>query len=154
MRPYLPAALALILGFSLAPARAQTPPPAAASSAHESTALEDRMEEMRSAFGKLRKQAGDASANESSLALVARLRAAAEASVALTPARAEDVPEAERAKYVEAYQAKMRAFLAEVDKLEAALKAGDNPAAVAAVARLGAQQKEGHKDYRRSAKKE
>lgn len=152
MRPIVSAIAALVLISPLASLRAQTPPPAAPH-AHEATELEDRMDEMRSAFGKLRKQVADPAQNEASLALVAKLRAASVASAKLPPARAADIPEADRAKYVEAYEAKMKEFIAEVDKLEAALKAGDNTAAAAVVAKLGAMQKEGHKEYRRSEKK-
>lgn len=145
-------ALALSSGALRAEPAAPANPPAAHQEAHSE--LEEQMETMRSAFGKLRKQVGDASLNASSLELAAKLKKAAEASAALTPARAAKVPEAERAKFVEGYQAGMKTFVAEVEKLEAALKASDNTEAAAIVAKLGAMQKDGHKDYRAQKKKE
>lgn len=146
-------ALALSSGALRAESPAQaTPPPAKEKHAHSE--LEDQMDAMRSAFGKLRKQVADASLNASSIELAAKLKKAAEASAALTPARAASVPEADRAKFVEGYQAEMKTFVAEVEKLETALKAGDNTEAAAIVAKLGAMQKDGHKDYRAQKKKE
>jgi cytochrome c556 len=135
---------------------ASTPPPAppADAHAHDHTPLEDQMSAMRSAFNKLRKQVADASLNASSLELATKLRAAAEKGVTETPARAAEVPEAERAKFVADYQAKMKEFVAEVQKLEAALKADNNTEAAAILANLGAMQKDGHKAYRVQKKKE
>jgi cytochrome c556 len=133
-----------------------TPPPAPAADAHahDHTPLEDQMSAMRGAFNKLRKQVADASLNASSLELATKLRAAAEKGVTETPARAAEVPEAERAKFVADYQAKMKEFVAEVQKLEAALKADNNTEAAAILANLGTMQKEGHKAYRVQKKKE
>jgi cytochrome c556 len=63
------------------------------------------------------------------------------------------IPEADRAKFVAAYEAKMKDFVAEVQKLETALQAGKNDEAAAVLARLGNLQKEGHREFR-SVKKE
>ncbi|MBC8008611.1 MAG: hypothetical protein H7067_00765 [Burkholderiales bacterium] len=130
------------------PPPAPPAPPAAQEHGHDHTPLEDQMSAMRGAFNKLRKQIADPASNASSLELVAKLLAASEKSVTEIPARAEKVPEAERAQFVADYQAKMKEFVAEVQKLEAALKAGDNTEAAAVLAKLGAMQKEGHKAYR------
>lgn len=139
--------LACLLAVPLAPLHAQPAPPAGH---HEEIELEDKMDAIRGAFNKLRKQISDPASNASSLELVAKLRKAAEESIALAPARAADVPEADRAGFVEKYQAGMKAFVAEVAKLETALKDGKNDEAATILAKLGALQKEGHKEFRRS----
>lgn len=130
-------------------------PAAQASAAHDSdtTELGERMDEMRASFRKLRRQVADASANASSLDLVARLRKASEQSAALAPAKAATLPASERAAFVAEYANKMKDFIAEVDKLKAALEAGKNDEAVALVAKLESLQKSGHREFR-SAKKE
>ena len=122
--------------------------PAPASATKEETELDHKMEDMNGVFRKLRRQISDASANASSLELVAKLRKASEESVALIPAKAEKVPEADRAKFVADYQAKMKEFIAEVDTLKAALEAGKNDDAAKIVTKLGNLQKSGHREFR------
>lgn len=152
MRSPLILALLLLSAASL-PVRAEpAPAPAATAPApshkHEGTDLEDKMEDMNGAFRKLRRQISDASANASSLELVARLRKASVESEKLIPEKAEKIPEAERAKFVADYQAKMKEFIAEIDKLKAALEAGKNDEAAAALTKLGSLQKSGHREFR------
>ena len=122
--------------------------PAPEAAGHEETELDGKMDAMNGAFRKLRRQIADPAANASSLELVAKLRAGAEESVKLVPARAASVPEADRAKFTEAYAAKMQAFVDEVTKLEVALQAGKNEEAATILTKLGAMQKEGHREFR------
>lgn len=107
------------------------------------------MSSMNRAFRKLRRQITDAAQNDESLKLVAQIKQAGEDAVKLIPAKAADLPEAERAQFVADYQKKMKSFLGEVDKLEAALKAGNNEDAAKIVAELGAMQKEDHRAFRK-----
>lgn len=139
--------------LALHPLRAE--PAVQAAPAHDSdtTELGGRMDEMRASFRKLRRQVSDASANPSSLELVARLRRASEQSAALAPAKAATLPESQRAAFVADYAEKMKAFIAVVDKLKTALEAGKNDEAVALVARLESLQKSGHREFR-SAKRD
>jgi len=104
---------------------------------------------MNKAFRQLKKQAGDASQNASSLALVVTMEKAATAAAALTPEKAADLPEKDRAAFEAAYKAKMEKFGASLAKVEAALKAGDNATAAKLVADHGAQERAGHKDFRK-----
>jgi len=62
-------------------------------------------------------------------------------------------PAGEQAKFVANYQAKMKDFIANADKLEAALKAGDNAAAAKLCDALNDDQKAGHKEFRPPQKK-
>ena len=113
------------------------------------TELGKHMEKLNGAWRKLRKQVTDPASNASSLELVATIKAGMEQAVTLAPARAEDVPAADRAKYIESYRTKMKEFISLVDQLEAALKANDNPAADALVQKMGSTQREDHKEFRR-----
>ncbi len=117
------------------------------------TELGEQMDRMSTAFRKLRRQAGDAASNESSLGYVATMRQAAEAALALTPAKAADVPEADRAKFSEGYRAQMNKLIAALGNLEAAFKAGDNATALKLVSELGALQKSGHREYKKPDKR-
>ncbi len=148
--------LLVVLLTACAGLRAESPAPTATAPTADhgqETELDDKMSAMNGAFKKLRRQIADPAANASSLELVARLRAAAEASIPLVPEKTKLLPEADREKFVAAYEAKMKDFVAEVQKLEAALQAGKNDEAAAVLARLGTLQKEGHREFR-PAKKE
>lgn len=133
----------------IAPAATDAPAAHAAPAEETDTPLDKQMGAIRGAFNKLRKQVADPASNATSLELATKLREAAEASVKLTPARAADVPEAERAKFIADYQEKMSLCVAEAKKLEAALKEGKNEEAVAIVATLGKMQRQGHHAFRR-----
>lgn len=115
----------------------------------DETELGNTMEKMSGAWRKLRKQAGDATSNASSLELVATVKACAEKALTFKPARAEDVPAADRAKFIADYQTQMKEFVAQAGRLAEAFQAGDNAAAQALIQKMGAMQKEGHKEFKR-----
>lgn len=117
------------------------------------TELTKKMDKMNGAFRKLRRQATDATKNADSLEQVAILKEFAVEAAKLEPAKAATIPEADRAKWVGEYRAKMKETLATIDKLEAALKAGQNEEAGKLVAELNTQQRAGHKEYRAEEKK-
>jgi len=154
----------LTLVLALAPAlRADDAKPAApaapaAAKAKEAdddeTELGDDMHKMSSAFKKLKKQVADPSKNAASLELVATMRQYAEASLKLTPAKADDIPATDRAKFESDFQAKIKSLLDEIGKLEAALKDNKNDEAQKIVAELGTIEKAGHKDFQRPKKKD
>ncbi|MDB6167108.1 MAG: hypothetical protein JWQ83_2248 [Lacunisphaera sp.] len=143
--------LAFTLTFPATALRAAEPPPAGATSApqDDETELGRTMSKLNGAWRKLRKQAADATANAKSLEFVATIKAAAEKALTLEPAKAEDVPAAERAKFIADYRAQMKDFIAQIDKLGEAFKANDNAAAQAIIQKMGAMQKEGHKEFKR-----
>ena len=82
------------------------------------TELEDHMEKIGGAFRALNRQIGDASKNEDSLKRIATIRENAEASLKLDPAKKADIPADRQAKFVADYQAKMKAFIADVNKVD------------------------------------
>ena len=139
--------LALVICLPAAPVlRAQEP---AHKKKADETELGNTMEKMNGAWRKLRKQAGDAASNAASLELVATIRACAEKALTFRPARVEDVPAADREKFVADFQKQIRELIAQVGKLEEAFQAGDNTAALAVIQKMGALQKEGHKEFKR-----
>lgn len=117
--------------------------------AEEHTPLEDQMSAMNKAFKTLKKQAEDASKKDASLELIATMKKSAAASKDLAPAKAKDVPEKDRAKFVEDYKAAMDQLIAGIDKLEKAVKAGDGAAAKAAIDDLNKQKGDGHKKFQK-----
>ncbi len=154
---YLASSLLLaLLAAPLAPAQdapAAAPAPAAPANKPKKTELAKDMDKINRAVRTLRKQINDASQNESSLALVATIHDAAVAADKETPAWTADQPQADQAKFVDDYHAKMKDFIGDVDKLTDALKAGDNAAAAKLFAGLGQDEKAGHKQFRKPEEK-
>jgi hypothetical protein len=115
--------LALALCLPVAPAlRAQEHEPKKKKA--DETELGNTMEKMNGAWRKLKKQAGDAANNASSLELVATIKACAEKALTFKPARAEDVPAADREKFVAEFHSDMKEFIGLVLQLEVAFKIG------------------------------
>ena len=111
------------------------------------------MEKMQAAFRKLGRGAvADATKNEASLAAIADLKTAATEAMKFEPKTAADKPAAERPAYVAQYQTKMKEFIAELDKLTALLKAGNNEEAAKLYAAIGDLQKQDHKEFRKQKK--
>ena len=117
------------------------------------TELGDKMEKLNGAYRKLGKQAPDATMNADSLKQVAIIKEAAAAALKLEPAKKKDLPEAEQAKFVADYQAKMKEFIATVDKLEAAFKAGDNATAAKLVEDMKTERNDDHKAFQKKKEK-
>lgn len=81
------------------------------------------------------------------------IREAAEASAKLEPKNANVVPADQRAKFVADYQAAMKAFIADAQKLEVALKAGKIDEAKTINESLKQAKTDGHKQYKAAPKK-
>lgn len=144
----------LLCALAAAPGlQAQEPKAASADAKEPKTPLEEQMEKMNAAFRKLRGGAvADATKNEASIAAVADLKAAATEALKLEPKTKAEKPAADQAKFVSDYQAKMKEFIGEVDKLAAALRAGNNEEAAKIYATLGDLQKADHKEFRKQKK--
>lgn len=113
------------------------------------TPLEDQMEEINAAYRKLGRQVADAAKNADSLKQVAIIREHALAALKFEPKRKADVPAPEQAAFLNGYQTTMKAFVAKLDELQAALTGGKNEAAVALLQELKKAQEDGHRDFRR-----
>ncbi len=118
----------------------------------EDSELGDSMDSMKGAFRKLRRQVEDPTQNETSLALVAKLRKACVASTQYLPLKIGRLPAAEQAAAKLDFQDKMKELIATVDELDAALKAGNNEAAAGIIKELTLQEEAGHQQFRAKPK--
>jgi soluble cytochrome b562 len=115
--------------------------------------MEGKMDTMGGAFRKLKRQVADATKNAESLQLLATIQTAANEAAKLIPAKAADLPAADRAKFEADYQAGMKKLIDGFGKLEVALKADKNDEAAKLVGEIGALQKAGHKEFKRPDEK-
>ena len=150
-------ALAVAPGLLLA----QAPAPMGGGEKEEKTELGGKMEKINGAFRKLRKvdpatklaQIADPSKNEDSLKQIAIIKENALAASKFEPALKAKKPADEQAKFVAAFQDQMKGFLADIDTLEAAVKAGKNDEAAKLIDKLKKDEDDGHHDFRPPPKK-
>jgi soluble cytochrome b562 len=134
---------------------APTPQPAVTAPAaadEKKTELELRMDRMGKAFRKLRKQVADPAQNASSLQLVATMQDAAKEAMDLTPAKAEDIPDGQKAKFMADFKAGIQDLRDQLAKLSDALAAGKNDDATKIVGDMFSLEKKDHKEFRRPEK--
>ena len=115
----------------------------------DKTDLEKQMDIVNKSARALRKQINDATQNDASLALVAKIHDAADAASKLTPKKAADLEGADKDKFMADFQAGMKEFIDHVDQLTAALKSGDNAGAAKVFQGLFALEKKDHKEFRK-----
>jgi len=151
----LPACFALVLICCplLRAQDAMGPAPAAAAGPAKDkepkTELETKMGKVARAMRALRKQAADASMNDSSLKLVAAMEAGLTAAMDLTPAKAADLPDDQKPQFIADYKAGLKGMLDVLAKLEADFKAGNNDDAVKVLAEVAALEKKDHKAFQK-----
>jgi cytochrome c556 len=119
----------------------------------DQTELGEHMEKIGGAFRRLGKQIADPAKNEESLKLVATIHTHALEAAKLQPAKTEHVPVDQRPKFLSDYNDQMKHFIADIEKLQAALKDGKNEAAVAIVKAMKADMDDAHKEFREKKKK-
>lgn len=119
------------------------------SSDEKKTDLEARMDKMGKAVRKLKKQIADPSQNASSLDLLAIMEGAANEALEFTPAKAADLPEDQRAKFVEDFKAGIKDLQGRFAKLRDALTAGRNSDAVAIFDDIQDFEKKEHKQFKK-----
>ena len=117
------------------------------------TELGTKMEKVGGAFRALRRQISDSSKNADSLARLATIKENLTAGLKLEPAKKAEVPAAGQKKFVDDYRADLKTFIGLVEKVEAALKAGNNDEAAKLVTQMGDDQKKAHKLYKKDDKK-
>lgn len=124
-----------------------------ARAAEPETELGGKMEKVSGAFRALGRQIKDPAKNADSLSRLATMKENLQASVKLEPAMKADIPAAEQKKFVADYQKSMKAFIALVEKTEAALKAGNNDEAAKLVDTMRADQKKAHTAFKKKDEK-
>jgi soluble cytochrome b562 len=146
--------LSLISALTALPVlRAQEDAPKKMGPKEPQTELTGKMEKLNDAYRKLGKQITDATKNEDSLQQVAIIKEMAAAALKLEPVKKKDLPEADQTKFVDDFHAKMKEFIATVDKLDAALKANDNAAAAKLVDDMKNLRNDDHKSFQKQKKK-
>ena len=134
--------------------------PAVARADEKETELQKKMEEVETGLKKLRRTLRNTAQNEESLKTITEVKAAMEACKKLAPSMASSLPEADRAKFVEAYKKDMDVAIAEIGKMEKAVKDGKNDAAQESLKKLKELEDAGHEKYikdeekKKEAKKE
>ena len=111
------------------------------------TELAKQMEIMDESMKKLRRTLRKPDSNPDSLVLIEKLEKACVASKDLVPAMAAKIPEAERAKWVEAYKKDMEVTIKTVGEMKAAVKANNNDKANELYKTLKQQEDKGHEKY-------
>jgi soluble cytochrome b562 len=149
-----PFALTLITGFFLAgavslprPAAAQEKDDDASTVVDLDTELAKQMEVIDEAMKKLRRTLRKAESNSESLEWIDKMEKAAVKAKDLAPAMASKIPEAERAKWVEAYKKDMEAMIKTVGEMKAAVKESKNDKAQELYKALKTQEDKGHEKY-------
>ena len=116
--------------------------------ADEDTPLGKEMEKIGKALKAVNRDLADASKKADNVKKVADAKEACAAASKLEPAKTKEVPAAEKAKFLEGYKASMVEMGKGLDTLKAALEAGKADDAKAALDKLNAGKKEGHKKYK------
>ena len=111
------------------------------------TELAKQMEIIDESLKKLRRTLRKPDSNPDSLVLTEKMEKACVASKDLVPAMASKVPEAERAKWVEAYKKDMEATIKTVGEMKAAVKANNNDKANELYKTLKQLEDKGHEKY-------
>lgn len=130
----------------LAPLSLQAQEPAAPAAPKTPLAL--RMAQMDTAFKALRPQVADASKNDSSIKLVAKMETNAKAALAFEPAKKAQIAPDSQTVFVEGFQKELKVMVGLIERLNAALKANNNTGAAALVDSMAAQQRGSHMVYR------
>lgn len=122
-------------------AQAQTPE-------KETTPLGAQMKAINAAYRALGPliEAGSA---DSALAKVAIIHKSAEEALKFEPVKKADMPAAEQEKFVADYQTTLKSFIVDVDKVDAALKAGKMDEAKTLAAALRVDQMGAHRQFRK-----
>ena len=133
--------------------RAQDDAPKKKGPKEPQTELTGKMEKLSDAYRKLGREIKDPSKNEDSLQQVGIIKEMTAAALKLQPDKTKILPEADQAKFVADFQAKMKEFIATVDQLDAALKANDNVTAAKLVDDMKTMRNDDHKVFQKEKKK-
>jgi len=114
----------------------------------DKTPLGKKMSALNTAFKAVGRQIDDASKNASTLEQLAIIETNAKAALTLEPEKKAQIPAAEQAKFMADYKAGLEKFLVTVGNMRAALKAGNNAEAAAALDAMKSLQRESHNAFR------
>lgn len=132
-------AIALCFGFAGAPARAEQKGP--------DSELAQKMKLMGKNLKQLKPQIADATKQQSSVDLLETVKKIATEAKGLTPTKAKDVPDADRAKFISEFQSQIDKLIDAVGKIEDAVKAGKYDDAKTLFGDLQMIKREGHEKF-------
>jgi soluble cytochrome b562 len=115
--------------------------------ARAGTELGSDMKAMGKNLKQLKGQIADATKQQSTVDLLESAKKNADAAKKLTPSKAKDVPEADRAKFVTDYQAAIDKLIGQLGKIEDAVKAGKYDDAQKLFGEIGMIKREGHEKF-------
>lgn len=117
--------------------------------AEDDTPLGKEMEKISKGLKVVNRNLADTTQKDANLAKIAEVKALMEKAAGMEPAKAKDVPAAEKAKFIADYKAAMEASVKALDELKAAIEAGKAEDAAKVMEKLNGQKKDGHKAFKK-----
>ncbi|MFZ4775865.1 MAG: cytochrome b562 [Terrimicrobiaceae bacterium] len=136
--PYKSLALSLLVSVVLLCPRAL---------ADDDSPLERSMSTMNASLRALKRQVPDPAQNASALELIEKMKKAAVASRDESPAMLNEIPEADRAKFLSSYKDAMTDLIGQIDELNLAVKENRTKDAVKLLDELKETKREGHSQF-------
>ena len=109
--------------------------------------LGQSMKTIAMGFRALRKQINDPAKKDDSLKLVAKMKDAVKKSETYEPPSAADLPAAEKPAFIADYKKQLEGVAATLDKLSAAISAGDTAAAGKLLGEINQEKRDGHSKF-------
>jgi hypothetical protein len=113
----------------------------------DDTPLGKEMSQMNKSLRLLKRQVADPAKKQENLELLAKIRKNTKASHDYEPAKAKDVPAAEKAAYIEKYKKQLDDLDKTFERLETAIKADNQDDAKKEFEKLTELKEQGHKDF-------
>jgi hypothetical protein len=117
--------------------------------AQEDTPLTKEMEKLNKALKVVNRNLADPAQKDANLAGIAVAKASMEKALTLEPAKAKDVPIAQKSKFMADYKAAMQESMKALEELKVAIAADNVEEAAKAMEKLNGQKKEGHKVFKK-----
>jgi soluble cytochrome b562 len=117
--------------------------------AETETPLEKQMDKANKSLKAIERAAKAGTVGKDLAAKADEAKAAFQEAAKLEPAKAADVPAADKAKFVADYKASMEATIKTVDELKTAIDGGKVDEVLKVYAKLTGQKKEGHKAFKK-----
>jgi soluble cytochrome b562 len=112
-------------------------------------AVVQNMRDINKGFRTLRRQIDDTDQKDENLKLIAQIRADLVAASKEEPLKTPELPASERDAFLKGYRQLMDSVLAEMDKLKAAVSAGNNAEAKSLLRQINELKKQGHGKYQK-----
>lgn len=118
----------------------------------DQTELGAKMEKMGGAWRRIKAQVADASKNDDTLTKLGTMKQNLTAALQLEPETAQSKSGADKEKYVAEFHARIQKEIDRIDKITAAVKAGNNADAAKLVDEVDHDYKDAHKTYKKKKK--